>query len=237
MAAHISAIESNGLRARLLRPETPANAAVLVLSAWPGLDERTDQCCEWLATEGFTALAWDPFSAYPTDLPMAERRRLTRGVILDEDARREHMHWIGWLREELGVSRVGGIGFCMGGRMGLLLGAADRRLECFSAWYPTIRMPVPNYALDVVKAAPNILCPTQVHYPGKDEATVYETFAALRSALETRPGDVATLAHYYPTAVHGFLADEYQTDPANAGAKAIAWPLTVAFFRACLLRP
>ncbi|MFI5266426.1 MAG: dienelactone hydrolase family protein, partial [Chloroflexota bacterium] len=230
----ISDVESNGLRARLVRPEQPSNSGVLVLSAWPGLDERVDQCCKWLAAEGFTALAWDPFSVYAPALPMDERRRLTRGVIQDVEARLEQMHWIGYMHQELGVQNVGGIGFCMGGRMGLLLGVADRRLRCFSAWYPTIRMPVPQGVLNVVEAAPDIHCPAQIHYPGRDEATKYDTFVALRSALETRPGDVATLAHYYPTAVHGFLADEYQNEPANAAAKAIAWPLTIAFFRACL---
>jgi len=236
MADHFDDVQSGALRARLLRPDRPSGAAVLVLPAWPGLDERTDQVSRWLAAEGFTVLGWDPFSAHPLDLPLAERRQLTRGGILDEDARREQAHWLGWIREELGISRIGGIGFCMGGRMGLLLGAADRRLGCFSAWYPTIRMPAPAWALSVVDAAPDIACPVQVHYPGKDEATVYSTFAAVRSALDGRAGDVATLAHYYPTAVHGFLADECQSDPANAAAKALAWPLTVAFFKACLVQ-
>jgi len=234
MAFPISEVESNGLRARVVRPEQPSNAGVLVLSAWPGLDKRVDQCCQWLAAEGFSALAWDPFSAYAPDLAMDERRRLTRGVIQDAEARLEQMRWIGYMHQEMGVHNVGGIGFCMGGRMGLLLGVADRRLKCFSAWYPTIRMPVPQGALNVVKAAPDIHGPAQIHYPGRDETTKYETFAALRSALETRAGDVATLAHYYPTAVHGFLANENQNEPGNAAAKAIAWPLTIAFFRACL---
>jgi carboxymethylenebutenolidase len=234
MPLSISDVENNGLRARVVRPEQPSNAGVLVLSAWPGLDQHTDQCCEWLAAEGFTALAWDPFSAYAPDVPMPERRRLTRGVIQDGEARLEQMHWIGYMHQELGVRNVGGIGFCMGGRMGLLLGVADPRLRCFSAWYPTVRMPVPQGVLNVVAAAPEIRCSAQVHYPGRDESTTYETFAALRSALETRPGDAATLAHYYPAAAHGFLSDEHQNDPANAAAKAMAWPLTIAFLRACL---
>jgi carboxymethylenebutenolidase len=234
MPLSVTNIESNGLRARLVRPDTPGPAGVLVLSAWPGLDERTDEVSQWLAAEGLTALAWDPFSAYAPDLDMAERRRLTRGVIRDEDARLEQMHWLGYMQAELGVRNIGGIGFCMGGRMGLLLGVTDQRLRAFSAWYPTIRMPPPQGVINVVQAAPEIHCAVQVHYPGHDEATKYDTFVTLRSALEGRPGDVATLAHYYPTAEHGFLAEEFQAKPANAAAKALAWPLTVGFLRACL---
>jgi len=236
MTDAIANVENNGLRARMIRPQQPNRAGVLVLSAWPGIDERVDQACHWLAAEGFTALAWDPFSAYPSDLSMEERRRVTRGVIQDAAARLEQMHWIGYMQRELGVENVGGIGFCMGGRMGLLLGVTDQRLKCFSAYYPTIRMPIPTGALNVVDVAPEIHCPVQVHYPGRDESTTYETFVALRSGLESRPGHLATVAQYYPTAQHGFLDDSHQEDPGNVAAKAVAWPLTLAFFRGCLLK-
>ncbi|HLQ35295.1 MAG TPA: dienelactone hydrolase family protein [Chloroflexota bacterium] len=227
-------VESNGLRARVVGADKARRPGVLVLPAWPGIDERVEQCCGWLADEGFMALAWDPFSAYEPDLPLEERRRLTRSVLQDTDARLEQMHWIGYIRQELGIDHVGGIGFCMGGRQGLLLGALDQRLACFSAFYPTVRMPVPQGALNAVDAAPEVHCPVQVHYPGLDEATKYETFVALRSALETRPGSLATLAHYYPDAEHGFLAGEYHERAGNAAATALAWPLTIAFLRSCL---
>lgn len=235
MANQVTEVESDGLRARIIKPEGSCRAGVLILAHWQGPDERTDECGQWLADEGFATLSWDPFSAYSRDLPLPERRRLTQGVIQDADARREQMHWIGYLQQELGVEQVGGLGFCMGGRMGLLLGVTDQRLKCFSAFYPTVRMPVPPGVINVIDAAPEIHCPVQVHYPGRDEATNRETFVALRSGLESRPGSVPALCHYYPEAVHGFTSPEHQGNPANAQATKIGWATTVAFLKSCLL--
>jgi carboxymethylenebutenolidase len=231
----IEDVTSNGLRARIARPERPGKAGILFLPHWPGIDDGSVAECKWLASEGFTVLAWDPFSAYSPDIDAAERRRLTRGPITDENARKEQSHWLGYMREELGLEHIGGIGFCMGGRMGLALGVVDPRLECYSAFYATLRMPVPEYALPVVDMAADIKCPVQVHYPGLDESTSYETFVALRSALEKRAGNPPTLAHYYPKAVHGFLGHDRQAEPDNAAATKLAKALTVAFFRGCLL--
>jgi len=229
----MEALESNGLRARLVRPAKDSRAGVLVLPHWPGIDDGTEQICQRLAGEGLTALAWDPFSAYDPDISLEERRRLTRSVIKDTDARLEQMHWIGYMQQELGLEKVAGIGFCMGGRQGLLLGVTDQRLKGFTAFYPTIRTPVPESALNSVDAAPDVHCSVQVHFPGLDEATTYQTFVALRSALETRPGSAATLAHYYPDAEHGFMSHEH-VGPGNELARALAWPLTITFLKACL---
>ncbi len=234
MSPTVETITSGSLRAHVARPAKPSKAGVLVLSHWGGLDADTDYHCRRLASEGFTAVAWDPFSAYEPDLAMAERRRLTRGVIRDVDARQEQMHWIGYMREELGLAHVGGLGFCMGGRMGLLLGVTDPRLECFSAFYPTLRMPVPEGALNTIEAAPDIKCAVQIHYPGLDESTRHETVAAVRQGLESRPSGPPAISHHYPDARHGFLGEERQGHPGDAAAAAIAWPMTLAFFRAQL---
>jgi carboxymethylenebutenolidase len=235
MAHQVADVDSEQLRARVIKPEGRCRAGVLVLSHWQGIDERTDECGHMLADEGFATLAWDPFSAYDRDLPLPERRRLTQGVIQDADARREQTHWVGYMQQELGVEQVGGIGFCMGGRMGLLLGVTDQRLRCFSAFYPTVRMPVPQGVINVIEAAPEIHCAVQVHYPGKDEATSVDTFRALRAGLESRPGKVPTLCHYYPEAVHGFMNPEHQSNSANSEATALGWATAVAFLKACLL--
>jgi carboxymethylenebutenolidase len=165
---------------------------------------------------------------------MEERRRLTRGPIADVSARVEQMHWIGYMREELRLERVGGIGYCMGGRMGLCLGVSDSRLECFAAFYPTVRMPAPDYALPVVSLAAEIRCHVHIHYPGLDQATSYETFSALRAELESRPSNMETVTHYYPEAEHGFMSDELQHKRGNAQARTLAEPQTIAFFRSCL---
>jgi carboxymethylenebutenolidase len=235
IAAPIEELEVNGLRAKLVRPRDTSRAGILVLPHWPGADESTMDVAQKLAEEGFTALAWDPFSAYPRDVSAEERRRLTREVITDATARAEQSFWTGWLRGELGLDSIGAIGFCMGGRQTFVTAASERRWKAICAFYPTMRMPVPANALSAIEAGPEVQCPAMVHYPGLDEATTYETFSAVRSALESRGRKAITLAHYYPDAEHGFLGEERQSHAGNAEASAIAWPLTVAFFRTCLL--
>ena len=234
MAHQVKDVESQGLRGRVIKPEGPCRGGVLLLPHWQGLDPRIDEHGQQLADEGFATLAWDPFSAYEPNLPAPERRRLTLGVIQDADARKEQMHWVGYMQQELGVENVGALGWCMGGRMGLLLGVTDHRLTCSCAFYPTIRMPLPPGVINVIDAAPEIRCPVQVHYPGKDEATSFDTFRALRAGLETRPG-IPTLGEYYPDAVHGFMNEEHRGNPANVAATAIGWATAVAFLKGCLL--
>src|SRR5438270_11909954 len=102
MAYPVNEVESEGLRARIIKPEGPCRAGLLILSHWQGPDERTDECGQLLADESFATVSWDPFSAYPRDLPLPERRRLTLGVIQDADARREQMHWISYMQQEFG---------------------------------------------------------------------------------------------------------------------------------------
>jgi carboxymethylenebutenolidase len=234
MAFPVTEVESEGLRARVIKPEGRCRGGVILLPHWQGLEDRIDEHGQQLANEGLASLSWDPFSAYPRDLPLPERRRLTQGVIQDADARREQMHWVGYMQQEMGVENVGALGFCMGGRMGLLLGVTDQRLKCCSAFYPTVRRPIPQGVINAIDAAPEIHCPVQVHYPGKDEATSVETFRALRAGLESRPG-IPTLGEFYPDAVHGFMNEEHKGNPANVAATAIGWSTAIAFLKGCLL--
>src|SRR5262249_45316496 len=138
-----------------------------------------------LRADGFVALAWDPFSSSPTDLPVAERARLGRALD-DSVAQASHLDWTDYMRFELGLERVGVLGFCLGGRMALTLCVAQTDLGVFVASPPSINDPRPPHHLPTLELVGEIACPVQVLYPGRDHVTRHATFLALRDALETR---------------------------------------------------
>jgi carboxymethylenebutenolidase len=229
----VQEISFDGLRARVVRPSDGNGAGILQIPAWQGPNAMTDGYADWLADAGFTVITWDPFSAYPTDLPIEDRRRITTGEILDVDARAEHVHCVDYLTKELGCEGIGSIGYCMGGRMCMLVGAVDPRVKACSAYYPTLRDHVPTWALDLKTEAAEMETAVQIHYPQMDFVTPYATILENRLALEARPGTPTTITSVYAGAHHGFLRGREEAD---RYAAQIAWPATMAFFRS-LLQP
>lgn len=231
----------DGLRGYLVRPERPATAGVLVLPTIAGIEERLRDYCAWLIEAGLLALAWDPFSAYPADLPVQERLPIGRDQLDDRPARQEQLRWLDYLYGELRLERVGVMGFCLGGRMVFPLAAGEPRIHACVAYHPSIyEAPPPPLHLDAVAAAREVPCPVQVLYPGRDHVTSQSTLHALRAALESRAAPTAV--HVYPGAEHGFMeavnpvtGHDRRSNPANVEATRLAWPQTAAFLRACLL--
>jgi carboxymethylenebutenolidase len=227
-------ITFDGLRACVLQPTDANGAGVLQIPAWQGIVDITHEYARWLADAGFTVLSWDPFSAYPTDVSTEERRRITTGEILDVDARKEHVHCVDYLTQELGCAGIGTIGYCMGGRMCMTVGAVDTRVKACSAYYPTLRDHTPAWALDVKTEAAEMETAVQIHYPQLDFVTPYASILEARLALEARPGLPTTSTTVYAGAHHGFLRAREEAD---RRAAIVAWPATIAFFSALLLQP
>lgn len=229
----IRSVTYQGLRGRLAKASEPNGGGVLLMPGWAGLNAATDECQSWLADAGYTSIGWDPFSAFPTDVSEEVRRSYTQGELLDVDARKEHMAWVDYLRDEHGLEGVGALGFCMGGRMCMLLGAEDPRVTAASAYFPTLRATPAAWTIDPAAVAPELRSAIQVHYPRLDRVTPYDRFVELRNALEARPGRMATATYVHPGAQHGFLGS-HRTDPADRLATEIAWPATLAFFQVTL---
>jgi carboxymethylenebutenolidase len=222
-----------GLRARIAMPVAQAEAALLVLPSAMGLGTALDATLTSLMGTGLAVLAWDPFSAYPDDLPREERMRMSESVIEDEKVLREHRRCVDYLSSEMGMKRIGVIGFCMGGRMALRLASADERLGAVVAFYPTMREPRPANALDPVPAMASVRCPVQVHAPGRDQLTSRDAFAKLRASLDARDS-APTHFCFYPHATHGFLGRSPKDNAADAAASALAWPSALAFLKAAM---
>ena len=228
MPTQESEIHIDDLHAFVYRPEKGSKGGVMLLPHNAGTDRFSREHSQLLAEAGLATLLWDPYPG--KERPKTDEERRAYSAAVDDDwAWQGQSRLLSYMQEELGVERAGCIGFCMGGRLGLLLGAKDHRLASVVAFYPTIRRPKPAHQkYDVVDLAPEIRCPVTAICPGKDHIVTPEVYSDLRQALRKR--EEPTVAQMYPDAGHGFL---------HAGESPIAaklsWPQAVAFLQACLL--
>jgi carboxymethylenebutenolidase len=187
-----------------------------------GLRPLFDEMAARLATDrGWAVAAVEPFPGELASLPLEERlvhridaERLTTDLQLAADV----------VQERSGASRVGIIGFCMGG-MNVFRAAGTGRFDRAVAFYGMIRPPEPWSApgddpLDTL-ARPEC-CPVLAILGGEDHFTPPEDIAA----LEHVGAHVTT--RVYDEAQHGFVHDPSR--PAHrADDAADAWRATIAF--------
>ena len=232
----IKDIHKKGLHARFAKPWGKCNSGVLLLPSAFGFGPGVDDQLMHLAEAGLAALAWNPYSAYDENLPREERSRISETVLMDADCLREQSSWIDTMINKLDLPNIGLLGFCMGGRMALLLAAEDTRVKAVSAFYPTMRDPRPANAIDLPPMADKIACPVQVHYPGKDHLTSHASLQRLRAALDARQGTTPAAVIHYPQATHGFLGKTKEASPADYESGLTSWAVTTAFFGAILIQ-
>jgi carboxymethylenebutenolidase len=230
----IKDIHRKGLHARFAKPWGKCSAGVLLLPSAVGFVPGVDDQLTRLAEAGLAALAWNPYSAYDPAMPREERAKISETVLMDSDCLREQSSWLDYMHDRLELTSLGALGFCMGGRMALLLAAADARVKAAAAFYPTLRDPRPANANDLPPVADRIACPVQVHYPGKDHLTSHASLQRLRAALDARQGTAPAAVIHYPQARHGFLGKSLEESPADFESGRTSWAVTTAFFTAAL---
>lgn len=198
-------------------PAVGARPGVVVIHEAFGLTDDIRGVTERIAAEGYAALAIDLFSGQQRAICMARLfggallRPLTNGTL---GTLRDTL---GWLAAQPGVdaSRIGAVGFCLGGSFAIAWACTDERLKVVAPFYALNPRP-----LDAVARA----CPVVGSYPGAD-------FTAgqgrkLDAALE-RHG-IAHDVKVYAGARHSFFNDRGAThDPV---ASADAWRRLVSFF-------
>lgn len=214
-------IEIDGVRHYLARAASAAPAGVLLIPHNVGVDGFVRDFADDLAARGYTTLAWNPYPSVPLGEAFTERPPRPN----DEATMNALARCLDVMASGLGVTAFATLGFCMGGRYVVLFGARERRLRAAVACYPSIPAQLsPGQDLDPVAAAPQIACPVQVAYPGRDSVTPRTTFEALQAQLQTRGAETAIL--YYPQAEHGFM---HVHGPANDAATLTAKPQVFAF--------
>jgi carboxymethylenebutenolidase len=200
-------------------PGHAAGPAVIVVHEWWGLNAQIREIARRLAMQGYVAIVPDLYHgkvAFDPETAHELSRALDGGqVIADLDAARA------WLRSQsrTAKSRVGVLGFCVGGGYSLELALHDSTLGAAVMFYGS---PI----TDAAKLAA-LRVPLQGHFGADDQGITPERVAAFRAALKTA-GKRAEV-YLYNGAGHAFMhegRDSYRPDAARQ-----AWARVLAFFQ------
>ena len=194
-----------------------ATAGIVVVQEWWGLVPHIKDVCERFAREGFTAVAPDLYHGATTTEP-DEAMKLMMALEL-ERAAKDMSGAVSFLKDEVGVSKAGSVGYCMGGALSLTLGTIAP-VDAVVSYYglPTEQQP------DWSKLAG----PVQGHFAERDN---FFSPAAAKELFEKLEGmGKQTELYVYDRTDHGFFNDD-NPGAHDAEAAQVAWGRTLEFFR------
>jgi carboxymethylenebutenolidase len=209
----------------LALPESGSGPGVVVIQEWWGLTDHIADVCDRLAAEGFVALAPDLFGGTTTH-DADEAGRLMSELPVDQAAR-DLGGAVDFLlgHEAVTSSKVGAVGFCMGGGFVLLLAAQQG---------DKVGVAVPYYGVGpaVPQSYAGLTAAVQGHYGEQD--AFYPADDARRQAEQIRGESGAEVEfHFYP-AGHAFHNDTNAIGTYDAEQAKLAWSRTLDFLRAHL---
>lgn len=157
--------DGRGLEAYLARPEGEGPfPGVVVIHEIFGINDNIREVADRFAREGYVALAVDLFANQNRAVCMARLlagtllRPLEHGGVRDLSAALDRL----MVQDGVDPSRLGAIGFCIGGTLALALACTDGRLKAIAPYYGMNPRP-----LEAVRRS----CPVVGSYPDKDFTT------------------------------------------------------------------
>jgi carboxymethylenebutenolidase len=218
---------SNGSQAHgyLATPASGSGPGVIVIQEWWGLTDHIADIADRLAGEGFVALAPDLFGgkvAHDAD----EAMKLLTELPVDRAAR-DLAGAVDYLlaQDSVTSSKVGAIGFCMGGGFVLMLAAQQGERVGAAVPFYGVGPGVPSTYTGVQAAV-------QGHYAEQDSMYPVESAQALEKQIRDEAG-VPVEFFYYP-AGHAFHNDENLIGTYDEEQAKLAWSRAVAFLKANL---
>ena len=213
---------SNGSTAQgyLAKPEG-RGPGVIVIQEWWGLVDHIKAVADRFAAEGFTALAPDLYRGETTSSP-DEAGRLMMALNLD----RAVLDLGGAVKalagqDSVGGSKVGVVGFCLGGQLALATGCARSEIGAIVDFYGVH----PNVTLDFS----SLSAPVLGLFGELDGFVTPDVARKLENDVGSAGKQIEI--HIYPGADHAFFNDS-RPDVYNEGAARDAWERTLRFFRA-----
>ena len=214
------------MRCYFAHPTKERSPGVLVCMHGPGVDGFVTGMCDRLAEAGVAAIAPDLYhrQTEPAQSPMQAALRMT-----DREALADMAAALDALAREPGVdeSRLGVLGFCMGGRLAFLQAANDTgRLHTCVVFYSGRMKVAMGGGPSPFEQLGNIQIPVLGIFGNDDENPSPQDVTDIATALE-RAG-VPHEFHRYDGAGHAFLRND---DPAryreasavDAWAKCVDW--------------
>jgi carboxymethylenebutenolidase len=130
-------------------------------------------------------------------------------------------------RNDVDSKRCAVVGYCMGGRIGILFVAATPSVRAFVGYYPSVREEGPSqlrprHPNDAVK---DLKCPSQIFFGAQDRVASVPVQQQLMTNWQSNGQPLDW--HFFDRAGHGFaMADGESYDPVLAES---AWSLTANF--------
>jgi carboxymethylenebutenolidase len=197
--------------------------ALVVIHEWWGLNDWVKEQASKLADQGYVTLAIDLYRGKVATTP-EEAHELMRGVP-DDRASGDLLAAANFLRSQPNVdaSRVGDIGWCMGGGYALNLALADPKLKAAVINYGHLMVDPANLAKINAKILGN--------FGGQDRGITPDSVRAFEAAMKKQGKSVDV--KIYDDAGHGFQ-NPNNKEGYNAKDTADAWQRTTTFLAANL---
>ena len=215
---------SNGTTAHgyLALPESGRGPGVVVIQEWWGLTDHIADVTNRLAAQGFVALAPDLYGGTTTH-DADEAGRLMQELPVDRAAR-DLGGAVDFLlgHDSVTSSKVGAVGFCMGGGFVLVLAAQQgEKIGAAVPFYGVLGEDYPSFA--------NLSAPLLGHFGEHDDMASPDAVRQLADRIEQESGTRPDF-RIYP-AGHAFFNDENLLGTYDPEEAAEAWQSTVDFLR------
>jgi carboxymethylenebutenolidase len=218
---------SNGGHAHgyLATPASGSGPGVIVIQEWWGLTDHIASVADRLAAEGFVALAPDLYGGKTTH-DSDEAGSLMMSLPVDQAAR-DLAGAVDYLLANSAVTgtKVGAVGFCMGG--GFVLALAAQQGDHIAA-------AVPFYGVGpaVPDSYAGVRAAVQGHYAENDDFFPVDQARAQAEQIRNESG--AEVEYFYYPAGHAFHNDENTLGTYDKEQADLAWSRTVGFLKSKL---
>lgn len=202
----------------LALPPSGNGPGVVVIQEWWGLVNHIKDVCDRFAEAGFVALAPDLYHGEVAKSP-DEAGKMMMALRIDE-AEKDLQGAISYLLEHSATTKVGTVGFCMGGALSLYAASKNASVGACVIFYGIH----PNVKPDLQ----NLTGPVLGIYAERDKSVPPVAVHELEQKIKAAGKTVET--HIYPGTDHAFFNDT-RPEVYNAEASQDAWQRTVEFLR------
>jgi len=211
---------SNGhtTKGYLATPAAGKGPGVLVIQEWWGLVGHIRSVCDRFAAAGLSALAPDLYHGKTASEP-DEAGKLFMALNIAQ-AEKDLAGAAKYLADHSSTSKLGAVGFCMGGQLALFAGCINASVGAVVDFYGIHPNVKPDYA--------RLSGPVLGLFAEKDAFVTPQTAREVEAAIKKAGKPVEI--HIYPGVDHAFFNDE-RADVYNKPAAEDAWRRTLDLFR------